>query len=778
MKTLITAVALAVSMLFSALQARAQQEILVEGLVQDSRGAAIEGAEVTLRRLEAGQDQRVRTDAGGRFRFSSVADGRYAVTVSAQGFAASEQRLSVAGQSATLTLSLSPAGVNEAVAVRAEIYQETAAAIGTKTEAPLIEVPQAISIINRQLLDDQGARKLDDALKNVAGVMPGGYYNAWDYYRIRGFDASFTTYIDGLMGINGVGEEMFGLERVEVLKGPSSALYGQGVLGGLVNLQSKRPRRDGFADLQMSGGSWNFYEPGVDLGGSLNPSRTLYARLTALYRTQKSFVEFAKRNRWYGAPAITWDMTPRTSITLLSRFQIDRMFHAFPLPAKGTVEPNINGELPISTFIGEPSRSNDVVEKNKQGGYLFTHRFNDDITLQQNLRISESSSKWKNLLYPGLLADDERTLYRYPLFYNQQWRTFRVDTNLTSRFQTGALRHNLITGFEFYRYPNAYQQQTIDFSDFSAFLPIDIFNPVYGVAPEPTLQPWFGGTSRSRTFGGYFQDQMKWGEKLSFTAGGRVDAAANKTDANPYVENTAFSPRVGVNYQFLSGAAVYGSYTKSFRQQSGRVFDGSASSVFADPERGRQFEVGVKTNLIDGRMTATFAAFDLVRQNVASNDPDHPNFVLMTGKQRSRGVELETSYRPTTGWNFIAAYTYIDAKVIEDTVTPIGTRTQNVPHHSISFWTTYEVERGWARGFGFGFGARRYTDQSGDLSDSFRIPSYGLADGSIFYRNGRLLVRANFNNLTDKRYFTGSYDQLYVQPGDPRNARVTIGWTF
>ena len=255
----------------------------IEGMILDSTGAAVAGAKAVLRPIAGAGEWRAHSDSTGRFVIHSVTDGQYSIRVIAPGFSETEQRVTVAGQNVVLTIRLAPATVSESVSVRAESYQERESSIGSRTDTPLIELPQAITVVNRQLLSDQAVVTLEEALKNVAGVKAGGYHRGWDYYRIRGFDASFTTFIDGLRVDPGLGEEMSGLERVEVIKGPTSALYGQAVLGGIVNLQSKRPRPDTFADVQLTGGSFNFYEAAVDAGGSLNKSRTVYGRLNALY---------------------------------------------------------------------------------------------------------------------------------------------------------------------------------------------------------------------------------------------------------------------------------------------------------------------------------------------------------------------------------------------------------------------------------------------------------------------------------------------------------------
>ena len=749
----------------------------LSGTVSDVSGTGISGALITAScgslRLA------VTTDSIGAYSLQ-LSPGTYRVRVAADKYAPTEREvvLAATGPVVEWKVTLTLATVQTRVLVTAPAYEVTQTTAGSKMDASLLDVPQSITVVDHELLSDQGAHKLDDALKNVAGVMPGGYYEAWDFYRIRGFDASFNTYVDGLRGGNGMGEEIFGIESVEVLKGPSSTLYGQSVLGGIVNLRSKVPRPDAFAQVQFTGGSYGFYEPAIDAGTSLNRSHTLYARINLLYRPDDSFVNYVNRRRVYVAPALTWDIGPDTQLTLLGRYQDDTGHLAFPLPAEGTVLPNPNGEIPISLFVGEPSNPNPVSEVNKQFGYQLSHRFSDSFSFYQNVRFAWYENHWDKLLYPAFFGSDERTLYRYPLSYQQEWSTYAADSGMRVRVETGRIQHNFVGGVDYYRKPNRYKEESINFSDPSAYMPLDVFDPVYGTPFSP-IYPFASGDTRTQDVGLYLQDRMQLTERLSLTAGGRLGFASNRdfsqTDSN---DSNAFSPRVGGTYRLVPSVALYADYSKSFLPQTGMVYDGSSSGTFASPERGDQWECGVKTSLLSGRMVNTVSVYRLTRSNVLTPDPKHPNFYLLTGKQRSKGVELETIFQLHRTWNLILAYAFTEAYVVEDNVIPVGTPTQNVPKHSINVWSTYEVQHGWLRGVGFGFGARYYTAQSGDLLDSFSIPAYGLMDASIFYRRGHLGWQVNAYNLADKRYFTGSYNNVYVQPGSPVSIHTTINWRF
>ena len=309
-------------------------------------------------------------------------------------------------------------------------------------------------------------------------------------------------------------------------------------------------------------------------------------------------------------------------------------------------------------------------------------------------------------------------------------------------------------------------------------MPLDVFHPKYGTL-FPPISPYTSGETRTRYVGLYLQDRMQLTKRLSLTAGGRLDFASNRDLSQPDSnDNNAFSPRVGVNYRIVPSVALYASYSKSFLPQSGRVYDGSLSGAFVRPETGDQWEGGLKSSLLSGRMVNTVSVYRLTRNGVLTSDPAHPNFFLLTGTQRSKGVELESNYQLHRSWNLTLAYAYTDAKVVKDNDIPIGTPTQNVPRNSFNIWTTYELQHGRLNGVGLGFGGRYYTDQSGDLRDTFSIPSYGLTDASIYYRRGHLRWQLNAYNLADKRYFTGSYNNVYVQPGSPRSIHTTLSWTF
>lgn len=761
----------------SALPSHARRAL--HGVVTDRMGAVVPKAQVML--VCGDLHESATADATGNYTIT-VPAGSYALTVQAPAFEEVTRTVEVQNTSAgTVTdLQLAVQNVHSSVTVSAgNIYATTISSGGSKMDMPLNELPQSVTVVNRDLLNAQGAVKLDDALKNVAGVMPGGYYDNYDFYRIRGFDGSYNTFIDGLRSGNGLGEETWGVESVEVIKGPSSALYGQAPLGGLINLVTRKPVPDRFMQLQMTGGTFNFLDPALDMGGSLTPNRKLYGRVAAIYHSANTFIDYTYRHRYYVAPSLTWKPRNGTQLTVLGRVQRDNIRMGMPLPAAGTVLSNPNGAIPISVFIGETgANSNKMAQANQGFGIQFQHVLSENFTLRENARFTWYQQDWNRIYYPSFLGADNRTLFRYPLSWHENFGAQESDTNIQSHGRLFGMEHSALLGLDFFRKPSDAKGYSIDFSDTTQYEGLDLYKPVYGQYPVRPLQLYTASNTALQYTGVYLQDHIRLPHHVTITGGARHDWAKNVSKGSPNQNDIGISPRLGVTWQAIQPVTVYASFGKSFMPQSGFVYDGSLSGRFVAPERGQQWEGGAKTSFLHGKLLANMALFQLERRNVATSDPNHPNFYLVTGTQRSRGVELEATIHPISGFNVSSSYAFVNAIVTSDNSLAVGTPTVNAPKHLFNLWGTYEVPRGRVRGVLIGFGGRHYTSQSGDLAHSFDLPGYGLMDASAGYTRGRVLWRFNAYNLANVRYFRGSYSNLYVNPGEPRTMRATMSWNF
>lgn len=660
-----------------------------------------------------------------------------------------------------------------------EAYTAPPSATGAlKTEMPLLETPQAISVVTEDLIKDQGTPKLEEVLRNVAGISPGGYYSDWDYYRIRGFDSSFNTFVDGLRGDYGMNAEVFGLERVEVIKGPASTLYGQAPLGGLVNLVSKRPQREAFAEIGGSVDSFNLYEGTIDLNAPLTPSSSLpggleiHGRLVGLYSDSDSFIDFVDRQRLYLAPSFTFALGEDTTLTLLNSYTHDTGVFPMPLPAKGTVLPNVNGRLPEDLYIGKPG-TNGIDQSKYSTGYQFQHRFNDLVRFRQNFNYTRLDQEWDTILYNSSLSADERTMMLYPYGYQEKLDRVAVDSALDFTFATGRIGHTLTTGVDYYYEKSRFSSQQIDYSDPASYIAFDLFNRNYNFA-IPAYATNASSTSGSESFGLYVQDHAKLTDCVTLTLGGRYDTTEDRASGE---DKDAFSPKAGVTYEFLKGVAAYANYSRSFKPQ---WFSTDAAGRPVDPEEGENYEAGLKASLLDGRLTGMASLFHLTRSNVATADLSTPNPFdsTVSGEQRSQGFELEGAAELIPGLKVTAAYTYLDVEVTRDNTLPKGTPLLGVPDHAFSTWVKYTLQDGPLAGLGFGVGGRCYSDQSGDRANSFSLPGYGLLDAAVYYEMKNMTAQINFNNVLDKRHFVGSYNDIYVLPGEPLNVSASVNWRF
>jgi iron complex outermembrane recepter protein len=681
-------------------------------------------------------------------------------------------RAALTGSASVFALGFSPAlavaaDVGESITVTGQAIE-----LDVRGQTPLLQTPQNIQILSADLLKAQDVTRLDEALRNVAGVSGGGYYSSYDYFRIRGFDASGYIYLDGMRldQYVDVNAEISGLEQIQVVKGPASALYGQGALGGLVNFVSKRPGDTAFLDASAAYGSFASYE--FTLDGNLPFEADLGARLVATYRHDGSFVEHSSGNdRIYVAPSFAWKIDADTSLTLLTAYQHDDMNMAMPLTNIGAVVPSAYGSYPLDVYTGNLGDDNKATVNRTQLGYQFAHRFNDVFSLNHRLRVTFNDQKWTNVLYTSSLIDDGTTLKlsQYPYDYDSFGTMITTDTSVSADFATGPLSHHVLVGSD-YAITHAHSHSgQIDYADPGSYMEIDLFHPTYH-RPLPAYALFTATDDSLHDVGVYVQDHISYG-RWTATGSLRWDDAQSGSGASR-VTDVAFTPRLGLTFEVLPKTVLFASYSESFLPQSGTTFTGDALK----PETGRQWETGVKASLMDGKIDLTASLYYLTRNNVSTSDPAHPFSYTQAGKQRSRGFEFDSRFELTTNWQAIFTYAYTDAAVVDDTdPAMIGDELRNSPKHGVGVWTRYAFD-GTLSGFSVAGGVHHYSGTAGDLPNSFRLPAYTLVDAQIAYGWGDALLQLSFKNLFDERYFSGSYNDVYVQPGFPRTVEAKLSY--
>ncbi|MEH2071693.1 MAG: TonB-dependent siderophore receptor [Nostoc sp.] len=654
-------------------------------------------------------------------------------------------------------------------------YRVPNISVGTRTDTPLRDIPQSIQVVPQEVLRDQNVTNINEALRNVSGVTVNSPPETLLEFgfTIRGFETtgrsggSFLR--NGLREGGDILQEIPNIERIEVLKGPASVLYGNGSPGGTINLVTKQPLRDPFYAIDATIGNYDFYQGAIDLSGPLNDSKTVLYRLNAAYQDRKSFIDFFEKSNFSIAPVVSFALGERTRLILESEY-VNASSVVYPgLPAVGTVLPNPNGRIPRNRFTGEPDGVLDT--SIVRVGYRLEHQFSDNWSLQNAFRARIQRARPGNEFY--LVTDsldfDNRTFNRNAIINTVDYDDYDLAINLTGKFSTGSIDHQLVFGVDLSRSFLGYEQ-------FRAPAPIDLFNPVYR---RPIAEPFtfaFDGDQLTDALGIYIQDRVTLAPNLKLLLGGRFDLFEQ---SNRFLSDTTsqsgdgFSPRVGIVYQPIEPISLYASYSRSFFPNSGTAFDGS---VF-QPERGTQYEVGVKADLND-RLSATLAFYHLTRSNILTEDPVNFGFSIQTGEQRSRGIEFSIGGEIQPGWNIIAGYAYTDAQITEDNTLPVGNLLANVPENAFNLWTSYEIQRGSLQGFGLGVGFFFVGERQGDLDNSFQLPSYLRTDASIFYKRDRLRAAINVRNLFNVDYFEAGGFGRQVFPGAPFTVQGTISWQF
>lgn len=657
----------------------------------------------------------------------------------------------------------------------------TQSAGGTKTNTPIVETPQSISVVTRTQLDEQAVKNVSQALNYTSGVYaePRGSVNGlYEFPNIRGFNINGFLYQDGmqLLGASGgLQVDPYGLERIEVVKGPSSVLYGAGSPSGIVNLVSKRPTDVPFNEIQIQGGSFDRKQVSVDSSGKLDKNGEFLYRFTGVARDSDTQVDFTKDNRVFVAPAITWRPTKDTTWTVLVNYlKADSGFFNF-LPSVGTFRPNPFGQISTSFYAGDPNFNKSTIE-NASVTSLFEHSFNDAVTFRSNYRHAELSIDQQ--LLTTTFFTGNRTLLRNTFKNNDSFSNDTTDNQLQFKFNTGGLQHTVLTGVD---YARSYE----DHKTWNGPAPsIDVFNPVYGVAiAQPTNNNLNANQTTEQT-GLYAQHQGKWGG-LNTQLGIRWDdattstfngptTAAPATSSTSKLHDNATSKRAGALYLFDSGIAPYVNYSESFAPTPNLL---TLANQPLKPSTGQQYEAGLKYQPPGYSALFTVAVFDLKRQNVAVPDPAS---VLPTisyyqiGETRSRGLEVEGRFSLTKSLDVVGAYTYLDTKITNsNNLTEFANKTPvGVPRNNASLWADYTFRSGPLSGFGAAVGVRYIGESFADVSNTVSVPSYTLTDAAIHYELGDLnpqwkgaKLQLNATNVFDRTYVSSCVGALSLLGG-------------
>ncbi|EZP33911.1 TonB-dependent siderophore receptor [Pseudomonas sp. RIT288] len=675
-----------------------------------------------------------------------------------------------------------------------EGYTATRTAAGSKTDTALVEAPRSISVATRQQMDDRSVHSLDDAVRYMPGITASSYGSDTraDWLRVRGFEP--TQFLDGLPLPKGVyanpKQETWNLDRLALLRGPASSVYGQTPPGGLLDMVSRRPSSDASSEIQLQYGSDNHRQINFASTGKIDDAGQFLYGISGVVRDSDTQIDHIENKRYNIAPSLTWNIDDDTKFTLLSQFTRDdtgvtSQFY----PIQGTRIDMPFGKISHHKNLGDPDY--DFYDRTYYAlGYAFEHRLNDVWQFKQNLRYTKSDLSFQtvtvnsyNPSFAGFTVDDQGNVGRGTTNVDEDISQFAVDNNFQADFATGDIRHTLLLGLDHQRSNTNYT------SIFGTAPDINVNNPIYG---QPITRParssaFYDYDQKTYQTGLYVQDQMAL-DQWRLTLGGREDWVhtstqfINKGDATNTQRDKAFSGNAALSYVFDSGFVPYLSYAESFQPTAGAD---ATSTGSLKPTEGKQWELGIKYQPPGSKTLLSAAVYDLTQKNVSVNTiVNNVTIPSQAGEVKVKGLELEAVSDVTDNLKVIAAYTLAKSEVQKGV--DKGNRLQLMPNQQASLWTDYTWHSGVLDGFGIGGGVRYTGNTYGDKANTWlgKADAYTVFDASVHYDLGRLdnslkgaSVAVNATNLFDKDYIS-TCDGFYCYYGDQRSvvASATYKW--
>ncbi|WP_312146367.1 MULTISPECIES: TonB-dependent siderophore receptor [Stutzerimonas stutzeri subgroup] len=658
-------------------------------------------------------------------------------------------------------------------------YRATRSASATRTDTAIHETPQSISVVPAQVVEDIGATRLEDALDYAGGVERGNNFGGQGLteFLVRGFSTQ-EFYRNGFAVNRGYPNmpDASTLERIEVLRGPASMLYGRGDPGGTFNIVSKQPQAERRTVLGSQVNTDGLRRGTLDTTGALDESAAFTYRLNLVAEGSDSFRDHVESERYNIAPVLRWQLSDDTALIL----EGDYLHNRHPMDRGLTRYPNQAGDLSRDRFLGEESAGK-LTNQNATTQLRLEHQLDSQWMLRGGIQYLDGSLDGGAVENNGLAADGRMVGRNYSERW-LNWNDLAVQANLEGHFDAAGLAHTLLLGVEFddFNYDSQIDRSGGATSDF----PIDLYDPVYG-QPLPALtRTTTYDDENLKSYAFFLQDQIALTERLTAQVGARLERFEqhyeNKlTPAGSWDQaHNAVSPRFGLIYGLTEELAVYANTSRSFKPNRGAD---RSSQAFA-PEKGIAHEVGIKYELPEHDLSVTAALFHITKENVLTSDPVDSNYQIAAGEARSRGFDISVAGNITPQWRVIGGYAYVDAEVTESSSAsiPAGTRLANVPRHSFNLLDTYEFAEGPLAGLGVGMGIKYVGDRKGGAtSTAFDMDAYTTVDLLAYYPlTERVRLNLNLNNLFDEEYEERAWGNIWAYPGAPRALQAGIAITL
>lgn len=675
----------------------------------------------------------------------------------------------------------------DGVSVTANFIQSSATS-AMKLDVPVTDVPFSVASYSGEFMDAVGSTRLGDMFNYMVGVARSG--NSANDITIRGFGSNVgdrnTVMVDGMpgMGSRGGTPSTANIDRIEVVKGPASVLYGRAQPGGFVNLITKKPlsEKRGEVDLRFdtfAGGGVDFgdtfgYVVGTDFTGPLDDEGKFLYRFIAEYGDTDSFRDFTGSRSLLVAPSLTWNISDSSVATLALDYRTQDASFDSGLSAPDL---DINRVAPITTRYQEPG--DNQYDIGKVASINFTHYFNSDWTYNMAFRAVNNSDEII-AFESQAVRPDMVTLRRTDRHQFNQREYYTLDNNLTGHFATGKVRHNLIVGATFGR-----ETSDTDRRRFltTPVLDINLYDPVYGLIAPGNQPDQSRRQSESRSSGLYITDLITLSERWKGVLGVRYEREEQSTQEIRLAPNANEStnsdvlPMVGLLYQPSDEWSVYASYSTSFTPPAAnaRPLDGTPELV---PQSGKQVETGIKYESSQGRASGTFALFRIDKEDVLISSGG--GYFTQVGAERVNGAEIEFNLRPGDNWQVGGGYAFIDSEIVDDPIANlVGSPLTNAPKHSANVLARYNFSEGALERFGVSAGAIYRSGRIGTLPTAtslktLELPEYFVVDLSLYYRADTFDVTLKVGNLFDERYFRSADTVVRIYPGDPRNISLAF----
>ena len=796
----------------------------IRGLITDNNGNPISEATITVK----GQKRAVRTKGNGYFTLSELPSGETTIVVHAIGYAAQQRILKLTNKSYqgidfVLQERSDALPTVDVMGRREQSYKNSISFVGTKTATALKDVPQSINYVTKELILDQGAITVNDVVRNMSGVNPYSFYND---FSIRGFRATGNRNSGNL--VNGMRTQtslwrqssLANIERVEVIKGPASALFGNAAPGGVINRVTKKPLDVARQSVTLTTGSFGTTRAYTDFTGPLNDKKTLLYRLNLGYENTDGFRDLQGLTSYIVAPSFTYRASKQTQLNIDMTYvnhqgKLDRGVAVFG-----------DGSLFSRPISATQSAANDYLRENSVNlSFALSHRLAQGLLFNSTYLFSSYDEdllehSQDNAFVKKADGKDNPSLVLMRVTQRQRhFRNNNFNNYLTWDVTTGAMKHKLLVGYDHfntqlapgssyieaggYLLRNGGTAKTFNVKKSSDYLLDENKNPRTNV-PAFDLNSSTGNRyqdiskyiyeskdvkpSDQYTNGVYLQEQLTW-HKFQMLLGARMewftDVTQNKNGSESKTHQHAFTPRVGLVYSVVPSTNVYATWIRGFEPQSVAVQSNPGSGGPFDPVESELWEMGAKGEYLNKRLSVTTALFSLRQKNTLYNAgvSGQPDLMVPIGEELSRGVEFDVSGRILPYWSIMANYAF---NVAEISKAPEGTKDLNLqrpgtPRHSANLWTKFIVPAGMLRNLGIGVGLNGVSERKGQVGRRENVvayPGYALLNLALYYKVQEVQIQVNLNNALNKQYYISGYDRLRSFPGAPRNINLTINYRF